>query len=61
MVQYILRNNHRLSFFVKCCIQRPFVENNDSTYQDVVFLEGVSLLSAKKKVKQKPVPYTIKM
>ena len=49
MVQYILRNNHRLNFFVKCCIQRPFVENNDSTYQDVVFFRRCFVAFGKKK------------
>ena len=42
-------------FFVKYCIQRPFVENVTAIIKLWGFLEGVSL-SRKKKVKQKPLP-----
>ena len=46
MVQHFLRKAH---FFVKYCIQRPFVENVSAILKIWHFVAGVSLPLAKKK------------
>ena len=55
MVQYFLQNDRGLSFFVKYCIQWPFVENmTHSTHG--IFWKAFCCLRQKKKVMQEPVP-----
>ena len=51
MVQYFLRNDCRLSFFVKYCIQRPFAESVTALIKMWRFLEGVFVAIGGKKGK----------
>ena len=59
MVQYFLRNDHRLSFLWSATFPEAIHKKRDSGHQDLAFfLEGILLPSAEKRVKQEPVPYT---
>ena len=59
MVQYFLRNDHRLSFLWSAAFPEAIHRKCDSGHQDLAFfLEGILLPSAEKRVKQEPVPYT---
>ena len=59
MVQYFLRNDHRLSFLWSAAFPEAIHRKRDSGHQDLAFfLEGILLPSAEKRVKQEPVPYT---
>ena len=49
MAQHFLRNDRRLSFFVKYCIQGPFAEIVTAVIKAWRFLEGVSSPLAEKK------------
>ena len=59
MVQYFLRNDHRLSFLWSAAFPEAIHRKRDGGHQDLAFfLEGILLPSAEKRVKQEPVPYT---
>ena len=59
MVQYFLRNDHRLRFLCNAAFPEAIHRKRDSGHQDLAcFLEGILLPSAEKRVKQEPVPYT---
>ena len=48
-VQYFLQKPSQAQFFVKYCIQKPFIGNVTALIKMWCFLEGVSLTTVEKK------------